>query len=144
MTMQSVHQPSESAAIAEINPRTASPSDSSIFALWRSNYELFLAAITLVALLIGWIGGSVSGVLPAWAISAVALIAFMAGGYTGLMGALEEARHGKLDIDFLMIAAAIGAAAIGQWEEGALLLFLFTLSGALEEFAMERTRKASE
>jgi Cd2+/Zn2+-exporting ATPase len=49
-----------------------------------------------------------------------------------------------LDIDFLMIAAALGAAAIGEWEEGALLLFLFTLSGALEEFAIERTRKAIE
>ncbi len=144
MTMQSVRQSSESAAITGLNQRTANPSDSSLFAFWLSNYELFLAAITLVALLIGWIGGSTTGLLPAWAIAVVALIAFVAGGYSGLMGAIEEAKHGKLDIDFLMIAAAIGAAAIGQWEEGALLLFLFTLSGALEEFAMERTRKAIE
>ena len=43
-----------------------------------------------------------------------------------------------------MIAAALGAALIGEWEEGALLLFLFTLSGALEEFAMDKTRKAIE
>ncbi len=144
MTMQSVRQSSESAAIANANQHSSAPASSPIFALWRSNHELFLAAITLVALLIGWIGGSATGLLPTWAISVVALIAFMAGGYSGLMGAIEEARHGKLDIDFLMIAAAIGAAAIGQWEEGALLLFLFTLSGALEEFAMERTRKAIE
>jgi Cd2+/Zn2+-exporting ATPase len=60
------------------------------------------------------------------------------------MGAIEEAKQGKLDIDFLMIAAALGAALIGEWEEGALLLFLFTLSGALEEFAMDRTRRAIE
>ena len=115
-----------------------------IFAFWHSNLELLLAAITLIALLIGWAGGAMTEILPGWAIALTAIIAFAAGGYSGLMGAIEEARHGKLDIDFLMIAAAIGAAAIGQWEEGALLLFLFTLSGALEEFALERTRRAIE
>ncbi len=60
------------------------------------------------------------------------------------MGAWEQARQGRFDIDFLMIAAAFGAALIGDWPEGALLLFLFTLSGALETFAMGRTRKAIE
>ena len=115
-----------------------------IFALWHENLELLLAAVTLVALLIGWIGGSLTGALPDWAVVLAALVAFGAGGYSGLMGAIEEAREGKLDIDFLMIAAALGAALIGEWEEGALLLFLFTLSGALEEFAMDRTRQAIE
>ena len=71
-------------------------------------------------------------------------MAYAAGGYSGMKGAIEEAREGKLDIDFLMIAAALGAALIGAWPEGALLLFLFTLSGALEEFAMDRTRAAIE
>lgn len=113
-------------------------------ALWRSNRELLLAAITLITLLIGWVGGTMTGLLPEWAITTAAIVAFAAGGYSGLMGALEEAKRGRLDIDFLMIAAAIGAAAIGEWEEGALLLFLFTLSGALEGFAMERTRRAIE
>ncbi len=116
-----------------------------IFSVWRSNYELVLAAITLVALLLGWLGGEgMLGFLPGWGMITVALIAFAAGGYSGMVGAIEEAKEGKLDIDFLMIAAALGAAAIGQWKEGALLLFLFTLSGALEEFAMDRTRKAIE
>lgn len=114
------------------------------WALWRENVELLLAAVTLVALLIGWLGGSVTGVLPSWAVTLAALVAFGAGGYSGVKGAIEEARHGKLDIDFLMVTAALGAALIGEWEEGALLLFLFTLSGALEEFAMDRTRKAIE
>lgn len=115
-----------------------------LFELWRSNSELWLALITLVALLVGWLGGSVMGLLPPWAVVSIAIIAYAAGGYSGLMGAYEEARKGKLDIDFLMISAALGAALIGEWEEGALLLFLFTLSGALETFAMERTRKAIE
>lgn len=115
-----------------------------VFSLWRENVELLLAAITLIALLIGWVGGSVTGALPQWAVTLAALVAFGAGGYSGVMGAIEEARQGKLDIDFLMVTAALGAALIGEWEEGALLLFLFTLSGALEEFAMDRTRQAIE
>ena len=80
-----------------------------IFAFWHSNLELLLAAITLIALLIGWAGGAMTEILPGWAIALTAIIAFAAGGYSGLMGAIEEARQGKLDIDFLMIAAAIGS-----------------------------------
>ena len=115
-----------------------------VFDIWRENLELLLAVVTLVALLIGWMGGNLTGWLPGWAVATAAVIAFVAGGYSGVMGAIEEARHGRLDIDFLMVTAALGAALIGQWAEGALLLFLFTLSGALEEFAMARTRKAIE
>ena len=112
--------------------------------LCRTNGTIVLAIITFVALLIGWIGGSVTGLLPTAVVTVMAITAFMAGGYGGLTGAIEQAKEGKLDIDFLMIAAAIGAAAIGEWEEGALLLFLFTLSGGLEEFALDRTRRAIE
>lgn len=111
---------------------------------WRENYEFVLAAITLVAMLVGWWGGELTNALPQWAVITLAVIAFAAGGYSGLMGAWEQAKQGRFDIDFLMIAAAFGAAAIGEWVEGALLLFLFTLSGALETFAMGRTRKAIE
>ena len=138
MTTQSLESTIQS------NSSRPASSSYSIFAAWRSNPELILAAVTLIALLVGWIGGSLTGALPRWAVVASALIAFAAGGYSGLTGAWEEAKQGKLDIDFLMIAAALGAAFIGEWEEGALLLFLFTLSGALEEFAMDRTRSAIE
>ena len=111
-------------------------------AFWRDNPELLLASVTLVALLIGWIGGSVSGLLPGWAVVVFALIAYSAGGYSGAKVALANACCGVFNIDLLMVAAALGAALIGEWEEGALLLFLFTLSGALESFASDRTRHA--
>jgi Cd2+/Zn2+-exporting ATPase len=111
---------------------------------WRENYEFILAVVTLAALLAGWLGGEVSEQLPGWSVTLLALVAFAAGGYAGLIGAWEQARRGKFDVDFLMLAAALGAALIGEWTEGALLLFLFTLSGALETFAMGRTRKAIE
>ena len=109
---------------------------------WRGNPELVLASITLAALLTGWLGGSVSGLLPAWAVVVFALVAYGAGGYSGAKVALANACCGVFNIDLLMVAAALGAALIGEWEEGALLLFLFTLSGALESFASERTRQA--
>jgi len=111
-------------------------------AFWKTNYELLLAIVALIALLLGWLGGSVWGFLPPWAVVLSALVSFVAGGYTGVRETLIGLRHAKFDIDFLMTAAAFGAAAIGEWEEGALLLFLFTLSGALETFAMDRTRNA--
>jgi len=108
---------------------------------WRENPELALAAITLIALLVGWIGGDL---LPDWTVTLTAVIAFLAGGITGTREAIADALKWELNIDFLMVTAALGAAFIGNWEEGALLLFLFTLSGALEGFAMDRTRKAIE
>ena len=109
---------------------------------WRNNPEIILASVTLISLLVGWIGGPVSGLLPGWAIAVFALTAYAAGGYSGARAALADAGRGNFNIDFLMIAAALGAAFIGEWEEGALLLFLFTLSGALESFASDRTRQA--
>ena len=51
-------------------------------------------------------------------------------------------RARRFEIDFLMLLAAAGAAVLGDWVEGALLLFLFSLGHALEGFAMGRARNA--
>ena len=61
-----------------------------------------------------------------------------------LLDAIKDVRSGRFDIDFLMLVAAIGAASLGQWAEGALLLFLFSLGHALEHFAMGRAKRAIE
>ncbi len=127
---------------AQLSPLAFAPWATLSKEFWRGNPELLLSAVTLAALLVGWLGGSVFGVLPQWLVVGMAMIAYAAGGYTGTKCALACARQGVLNIEFLMIAAALGAAAIGEWEEGALLLFLFSLSGALEQFASDRTRKA--
>jgi Cd2+/Zn2+-exporting ATPase len=58
------------------------------------------------------------------------------------MEAIETIRKGKFEIDFLMLVAAAGAASLGKWEEAALLLFLFSLGHALENYAMNRARKS--
>jgi Cd2+/Zn2+-exporting ATPase len=67
---------------------------------------------------------------------------YIAGAWFTVGEVWEKIRDGVLDVHFLMLAVAAGAAAIGQWEEGATLLFLFSASGALEHFAHERTQRA--
>jgi Cd2+/Zn2+-exporting ATPase len=75
----------------------------------------------------------------------LALIAYCAsylfGGWDAAIDAVGRLRKLRLDIHFLMLAVAIGAAAIGAWWEGAALLFLFSLSNGLEALALARTER---
>lgn len=73
-----------------------------------------------------------------WALVAVA---FVAGGLRTTLSALEGMRSLRPDVNFLMILAALASAAMGHWGEGVVLLFLFSLSDALERFALERTKR---
>ncbi|BBZ74749.1 putative cobalt/nickel-exporting P-type ATPase [Mycolicibacterium anyangense] len=76
---------------------------------------------------------------PAWLYWTLYLTCYAAGGWEpGLVG-LKALRHKSLDVDLLMVAAAIGAAAIGQVFDGALLIVIFATSGALEAVATKRT-----
>ncbi len=67
--------------------------------------------------------------------------AYIAGSFYPIEEVWERLRERAIDVHFLMIAVAAGAACIGAWAEGATLLFLFSLSGALEHFALGRTQK---
>ena len=68
--------------------------------------------------------------------------AYIFGGFFTTKEAALTIFKGEFEIDFLMLVAAIGAAILGDWAEGALLLFLFSLGHALEHFAMEKARKS--
>ena len=70
------------------------------------------------------------------------LAAYLAGAWFTVGEVWELLRKGTLDVHFLMLAVAAGAATIGKWGEGAVLLFLFSFSGALEHYAMDRTQHA--
>lgn len=70
------------------------------------------------------------------------LFAYLAGSWFAAQEVWERLQHRAIDVHFLMLAVAVGAAMIGAWGEGATLLFLFSLSGALEHFALGRTQKA--
>jgi Zn2+/Cd2+-exporting ATPase len=74
---------------------------------------------------------------------AVALFlgAYLSGGWFASIQLAGEVRRGILDINLLMIVVAIGAAGVGAWAEGGTLLFLFSLSNALERFANYRTEQ---
>lgn len=72
------------------------------------------------------------------------LLAYFLGSWFTVKEVVVALRARKFEIDFLMLVAAIGAAILGEWPEGALLLFLFTLGHALEGYAMGRARKAIE
>jgi Zn2+/Cd2+-exporting ATPase len=67
--------------------------------------------------------------------------AYLCGGWDAAKDAWGRIRQARLDVHFLMLAVAAGAAVIGAWREGALLLFLFSASGAMEHYAMGRTRR---
>jgi Cd2+/Zn2+-exporting ATPase len=105
---------------------------------WR-----LMASLAAGCLLFG-----VLGLLTEWifhnqmAATVLYLLAYLCGGWDAAGDAWERIRKGQLDVHFLMLAVAVGAGIIGAWREGALLLFLFSASGAMEHFAMGRTKKA--
>ena len=74
----------------------------------------------------------------------VVIGAYVAGGHGPARNAVTDIFRGEFNVDLLMIVAALGAAAIGDWGEGLVLLFLFSLSGTLEAFAMYRTTRSIE
>lgn len=105
--------------------------------------ELVFVALAGIFLTAGWISGRLS-VAPAWLPTAGYVVAYFFGGYFTTKEAIENLRARQFEIDTLMLVAAIGAAALGKWGEGALLLFLFSLGHSLEQYAMGRARRAIE
>lgn len=86
-------------------------------------------------------GIEAASLAPVWVPIALYIAAMLAGGWDAFEDVREGLPKGELDIHFLMLAVALGAASIGAWAEGALLLFLFSMAGALEHFALHRTRR---
>ncbi len=72
------------------------------------------------------------------------IVSFIFGGWFTTLEAYDKITKGEFEIDFLMLVAATGAAYIGKWGEGALLLFLFSLGHALEHYAMNKAKKSIE
>jgi len=111
-------------------------------AWWVPYRELIVSAIAGMLLLSGWLVGLRDS--THWVSVGLMGGSILTGGYYALRDAWQSIRERELDIDVLMVVAAMGAAALGQWAEGALLLVLFSLGHALEHLAMDRARHAIE
>jgi Cd2+/Zn2+-exporting ATPase len=102
------------------------------------NKEMQAALGSGLLMLIAWATASWSNPLSVL----LYIVAYSIGGWTKAKEGIETlVKDRDLDVNLLMIAAALGAAAIGYWNEGAMLIFIFALSGALESYATERSHK---
>lgn len=106
------------------------------------NRELVWSLAAGLLLLTAWIGERLG--LPHGIAVAIYLGAYALGGFDILRHTVGSLRQGRFtfDIDLLMLLAATGAAVLGEWVEGAFLLFLFSLAHALEHYALGRARQA--
>ena len=105
--------------------------------------ELIFAITAGVLWSVGFVLELFTGV-PDGVLTAIFIATGVFGGYYTAREAIESVRNGRFEIDFLMLVAAGGAALLGKWEEGALLLALFSIGHALEGYAMGRARRAIE
>jgi len=112
--------------------------------IFGPNSELIFALCCGAALAIGFTIEKLLTGLPDWLPLALYVAAYGFGGFFTLREAIDNLRLKRFEIDTLMLVAAAGAAALGGWAEGALLLFLFSLGHALEHYAMGRAKKAIE
>ncbi|MFC3418031.1 heavy metal translocating P-type ATPase [Salinicoccus hispanicus] len=116
----------------------AGGSDSNSDSKPRSEYQNIIITGALIA--VGFIG-SYAG-LPQILSTMLYAIAIVISGYKPVKSAYYALRSRSLDMNVLMSAAAIGAALIGEWFEGATVVWLFALGTALQNQSMERTRKS--
>lgn len=105
----------------------------------KEHAELIAALIAGIFILLAWrldtSGQTTASVL-------LYVIAFCIGGFAKAKEGIEETiEDKKLNVELLMVLAAIGSAAIGYWTEGAILIFIFAVSGALETYAMNKSHR---
>ncbi len=97
-------------------------------------------ALTFIGMCAGLFGSWLAA--PSTVVWGGYAVAYAFGGWYGVKGSIEALREPAVEIDLLMVLAATGALIIGAPFEGAMLLFLFSLSGVLEEYAIGRSRTA--
>ena len=105
-----------------------------VFALAEARWAAAATVAFLIALTLQLTGTS------AWAWAPLYAVAYATGGWEPGWAGLRALWEKTLDVDLLMIVAAVGAASIGQVMDGALLIVIFATSGALEALATARTQ----
>ncbi|PYC79520.1 heavy metal translocating P-type ATPase [Streptomyces tateyamensis] len=121
--------PAAAPAPASVAPRRRTR----VFALPEARWAAMAALLFLLALPLQLTGAPAAAWVPLYA------LAYLTGGWEPAWAGLKALRERTLDVDLLMIVAALGAAAVGQLTDGALLIVIFATSGALEAIATART-----
>jgi Cd2+/Zn2+-exporting ATPase len=134
-------EPSAADILIEVAPVVGETGFRRVWNWSFENLQAIFTAITFVAMIAAWIVERIAGT-PPYLATALYALAYITGGYYGLKAGLESLQAKTIDVDLLMIMAAVGAALVGQPFEGAMLLFLFSLSNVLQDYALDRTRNA--
>ncbi|MFT0802347.1 heavy metal translocating P-type ATPase [Bacillus swezeyi] len=107
------------------------------FENWRQHGELAAALLSGFLILAGWLSSSYETLSIILFLSA-----FCIGGFAKAKEGIQETLSEKtLNVELLMIFAAVGSAIIGYWAEGAILIFIFSLSGALETYTLNKSKR---
>ena len=99
-----------------------------------------LAAVCGTAGVAGVVAGQLAPGLP-WLPKVFYAVGLVTGGWDAVIDSWANLKERQIDIHFLMLAVAVGAVFINAWGEAVLLLFLFSASGAMEEYALDRTQR---
>lgn len=131
-------------APVERSPQPEETAPASRFQVWWDRWHLLLAAGLTWALLIAAAAIDHLTGIHHDVVLGLYIAAYVTGGSFAALTALADLVRREINVDLLMVAAALGAAAVDAWGEGAMLLALFSLSNALEHAALDRTRRAVE
>ncbi|UKA52289.1 cadmium-translocating P-type ATPase (plasmid) [Arthrobacter sp. FW305-123] len=101
--------------------------------------EIRAAAVSGVLLLAAWIAGLAGS--PEWLMLPLEIAALVVAAWTFVPSTLKRLVKGKIGVGTLMTIAAAGAVALGQFEEAAMLAFLYAISEGLEEYSLAKTRR---
>lgn len=106
---------------------------------WTAHIELIAALLSGLLIVSAWLIGKDGNESLSIALY---IIAFLIGGFAKAKEGIEETIADKqLNVEMLMVFAAIGSAVIGYWAEGAILIFIFAVSGALETYTLNKSHK---
>lgn len=118
---------------------TKSISHPSLWDTLKKHYELIFAITSGIFILAGWLFTK-NDVMNVGITCYI--LAYIVGGYAKAKEGIEDTIEEKeLNVEMLMLIAAIGAAMIGYWAEGAILIFIFALSGAMESYTLSKSQK---
>ncbi|MCW2945676.1 MAG: metal-transporting ATPase [Actinoallomurus sp.] len=130
MTSILTRPPATAPATRGAAPKRRTP----VFALTEARWAAAATVAFLLALPLELTG------VTAWVWGPLYVLSYLTGGWEPAWAGLQALKEKTLDVDLLMIVAAIGAASIGQVMDGALLIVIFATSGALEALATARTQ----